>query len=123
VQRQHWDRHLCPTVEIDPARLEQQGLSLAQEAAQLAQFQRMALLAGTAGNQLAPKVSSHGSCWGLCKRISLTGDRSLQQARSLQPKASILFALGETNSTRKVQRGDSKFQAGLKLKPNDPEGL
>ncbi|MER3590021.1 MAG: cytochrome c biogenesis factor, partial [Mastigocladus sp. ERB_26_1] len=45
------------TLQLDAAKLEQQGLSLAQEAAQLAQFQQyeMAMPRARLASQLAPK--------------------------------------------------------------------
>jgi len=62
-----------------------------------------------------------GAC--ICKRMFNEAIAALQQARSLQPKeASILFALGEANSSKKSTTRRFK-KAGLKLKPNDPEGL
>ena len=53
----HAQAFITHTVQIDHAQLEKQGLSLAQEAAQLAQFQQVepALLRARVAAKLAPK--------------------------------------------------------------------
>lgn len=62
------------TPQLDATQLEQQGLSLAQEAAQLAQFQQfeMALPRARLATQLAPKSYQSWFLLGvyICKRIS-----------------------------------------------------
>jgi len=59
----YWEALVPHTVEIDPARLEQQGLSLAQEAAQLAQFQQYEIRARLAtGSQKFPVMVPVGAC-------------------------------------------------------------
>jgi len=110
------------TVEIDPARL-QQGLSLAQEAAQLAQFQHMKWPCHGHGWQ--PTGSKSFQSWFLlgaciCKRISLTRRSQLCNRRDrYNPKKPQFYSLWvKQTPARKVQRGDQNF-AGLKLKPND----
>jgi len=56
-----------------------------------------------------------GAC--IYKRISLTeAIAALQQARSLQPKASILFALGEANSSKKSTTRRFKISSWFKVK-------
>jgi len=118
------------TLQLDSKQLEQQGLSLAQEAAQLAQFQQyeLALPRAQLATELAPK--SYQS-WFLLGGLYLQGNKAaqaipaLEQAHSLAPKnGDILFALGSAE----FQQGNYKaavenLQSGLKLKPNDPEGL
>ncbi|MBV8885056.1 MAG: tetratricopeptide repeat protein, partial [Chroococcidiopsidaceae cyanobacterium CP_BM_RX_35] len=118
------------TLQLDSKQLEQQGLSLAQEAAQLAQFQQyeLALPRAQLATELAPK--SYQS-WFLLGGLYLQGNKAAQavpalsRAHSLAPKnGDILFALGSAE----FQQGNYKaavenLQSGLKLKPNDPEGL
>lgn len=118
------------TLQLDSAQLEQQGLSLAQEAAQLAQFQQyeLALPRARLATQLAPKSYQ---AWFLLGGLYLQTNNykesiaALQQARSLAPQnPSILFAMGSAH----FQQGNynaavQSLQAGLKLKPGDPEGL
>ena len=118
------------TLQLDSTQLEQQGLVLAQEAAQLAQFQQyeLALPRARLATQLAPK---NYQAWFLLGGLYLQTDKykesigALQQARSLAPQnPSILFAMGSAH----FQQGNysaaiQSLQAGLKLKPNDPEGL
>ena len=118
------------TLQLDSTQLEQQGLSLAQEAAQLAQFQQfeMALPRARLATQLAPK--SYQS-WFLLGGLYLQTNKlnesiaALQRARALEPKnASILFALGSAHfQQEKYDAAAQNIQAGLQLKPNDPEGL
>ena len=118
------------TLQINSAKLEQQGLSLAQEAAQLAQFQQfeLALPRARLATQLAPKTYQS---WFLLGGLYLQTNKfneaiaALQRARSLDPKnASILFTLGAANfQQEKYDAAVQHLQAGLKLKPNDPEGL
>jgi len=118
------------TLQLDTAKLEQQGLSLAQEAAQLAQFQQMdmALPRAKLASQLAPK---NDKVWFLLGGLYLqnkqfdTALAALNKAQSLNPKnADVQFALGSANfQQEKYQAAVEYYQAGLKLKPNDSEGL
>lgn len=118
------------TLQLNSAQLEQQGLSLAQEAAQLAQFQQfeLALPRARLATQLAPKTYQS---WFLLGGLYLQTNKfneaiaALQKARTLDPKnASILFTLGSANfQQEKYDAAVQNLQAGLKLKPNDPEGL
>ncbi|MFM2062770.1 MAG: hypothetical protein RLZZ507_2440 [Cyanobacteriota bacterium] len=118
------------TVQIDAAKLEQQGLSLAQQAAQLAQFQQIdsALPRARLATQLAPK---NDKVWLLLGGLHLQTKEfdaaiaALTKAQTLNPKnPDILFALGSANFQREnFQASAAHYQAGLKLKPNDPEGL
>ncbi|MBD0262076.1 MAG: cytochrome c biogenesis factor, partial [Tolypothrix sp. Co-bin9] len=78
------------TVQLDTAKLEQQGLSLAQEAAQLAQFKQteMALPRAKLATQLAPK---NDKVWFLLGGLYLqnkqvdTAISALNKAQSLNP--------------------------------------
>ncbi|MBE9036318.1 tetratricopeptide repeat protein [aff. Roholtiella sp. LEGE 12411] len=118
------------TLQLDAAKLEKQGLSLAQEAAQLAQFQQveLALPRARLATQLAPK---NDKVWLLLGGLQLQTKEfdgaiaALKKAQSLNPKnADILFALGSVNFQQKnYQAAVENYQAGLKLKPNDSEGL
>ncbi len=118
------------TLQLDAAKLEQQGLSLAQEAAQLAQFQQfeLALPRARLASQLAPK---NDKVWFLLGGLYLQnknvdgGIAALKKAESLNPKnGDIQFALGSAHfQQQKYQEAIGEFQAGLKLKPNDSDGL
>lgn len=118
------------TLQLDPTKLEKQGLSLAQEAAQLGQFQQfeLALPRARLASQLAPQ---NDKVWFLLGGLQLqTKDfdgaiAALKKAQSLNPKnPDVLFALGSANfQQQKYQAAISNYQAGLQLKPNDPDGL
>lgn len=118
------------TLQLDTAKLERQGLSLAQEAAQLAQFQQyeMAMPRARLASQLAPKSDKVwfllGGLYLQTKEID-SAIAALKKAQSLNPKnGDVLFALGSANfQQKKYQVAASYFQEGLKLKPNNPEGL
>jgi tetratricopeptide (TPR) repeat protein len=118
------------TLQLNSTQLEQQGLSLAQEAAQLAQFQQyeLALPRARLATQLAPKSYQ---AWFLLGGLYLQTDEidkgieALQQARSLNGnEATILFALGSARfQKQQYQEAIADIQAGLKIKPNVPEAL
>lgn len=118
------------TLQLDAAKLEKQGLSLAQEAASLGQFQQyeLALPRARLASQLAPK---NDKVWFLLGGLYLqTKDynnaiASLKKSQSLNPKnADVQFALGSVHfQQQKYQEAAGFYQAGLNLKPNDPEGL
>ncbi|HEY9884692.1 MAG TPA: tetratricopeptide repeat protein [Thermosynechococcaceae cyanobacterium] len=94
-------QHLVPhSVQLDPTKLERQGLNLAQEAAQLAQFQQyeLALPRARLATQLAPKSPE---VWSLLGGLYLqtneldNGITALKTAQTLDAKSSaVLFALG-----------------------------
>jgi tetratricopeptide (TPR) repeat protein len=120
------------TLQLDAAKLEQQGLGLAKEAAQLAQFQQyeLALPRARLASQLAPK---NDKVWFLLGGLYLSpqiqdvnkGISALQRAQSLNPKnGDVQFALGSAYfQQQKYQEAANYYQVGLKLKPNNPEGL
>jgi len=118
------------TVQLDPTKLEKQGLSLAQEAAQLSQFQQfeLALPRAQLASQLAPK---NDKVWFLLGGLHLQNKEfdqaiaALKKAQTLNPKnADVLFAIGSANfQQQKYQVAIANYQAGLKLKPNDPDAL
>lgn len=118
------------TLQLDATRLEQQGLTLAQEASQLAQFQQygLALQRAQLATQLVPKSPE---IWALLgglyiqeKRLD-EGITALNQAKSLNARNSaVLFALGSAY----FQKGNyltavNYLQDGLKIKPNVPGAL
>lgn len=129
-QRVNAQALLPHTVQLDAAKLEQQGLVLAQEAAQLAQFQQfdLAMPRARLATQLAPK---NDKVWFLLGGLYLQSKEldkaitSLQKAQSLNPKnGETYFALGSAYfQQEKYQSAVAQYQAGLKIKPNDPEGL
>ncbi len=118
------------TLQLDAAKLEQQGLGLAKEAAQLAQFQQfeLALPRARLASQLAPK---NDKVWFLLGGLYLQSKKlddsinALKKAQSLNPKnGDVQFALGSAYfQQQKYQVAASYYQQGLNLKPNDPEGL
>lgn len=118
------------TLQLDATRLEQQGLILAQEASQLAQFQQygLALQRAQLATQLVPKSPE---IWALVgglyiqeKRLD-EGITALNRAKSLNARNSaVLFALGSAY----FQKGNyltaiNYLQDGLKIKPNVPGAL
>lgn len=118
------------TMQLDSAQLEKQGLFLAQEAYQLAQFQQfeLALPRARLATQLAP---SNFKAWTILGGLYLQNNKyneslvALQKAQSLAPKEpSILFLIGSANFQQgNYNRAIESLQAGLQLKPNDPQGL
>jgi tetratricopeptide (TPR) repeat protein len=122
---------LVPHVlRLDPTKLEQQGLSLAQEAVQLAQFQQyeLALQRVRLATQLAPKSPE---VWSLLGGLYLqtneidNGITALQKAQSLDNKNSaVLFALGSAYRQKgKYSQAVEYIKAGLQIKPNVPGAL
>lgn len=118
------------TLRLDPTRLEQQGISLVQDASQLAQFQQydLALQRAKLATQLAPKSAE---VWALLGGLYLqtnevdNGIVALNKAEKLDGKNSaVLFALGSAYF-QKAEYGKSVeyLKAGLKLKPNVPGAL
>ncbi len=109
-------------VPLDFTRLEQQGLALIQEAAQLAQLQqyRQALARAEVAAQLAPRrapvLSLLGSLYLQTGQIP-QAIASLEQARRLEPNnAPVLFALG-TAYFRQGQytQAVTSLEAGLRI--------
>ena len=94
-------------MQVDNAQLEKQGLNLAQEAAQLAQFQQVetALLRAQLAAKLAPQ---NDKIWWLLGSLHLQNrdlDQaviSLNKAQTLNPKnPEVLFALGSAKFQKK----------------------
>lgn len=91
------------TLQLDQEELEMQGVRLAQQAAQLAQFQQyeLALARAQLATQLAPK-----------------------EERTWEILAGILFSLGSSNfQQQNYQDAVEHLKAGLKIKPNLPIAL
>ena len=118
------------TLQLDAEKLERQGLRLAQEAAQLGQFQQfeLALPRARLASQLAP---SNDRVWFLLGGLHLQAKdfdaaiAALQTAQSLNPQnPDILFALGSASfQQNNYQAAATYYQKGLQLKPDNPEGL
>ncbi len=120
------------TLRLDSTKLEQQGLGLAQESSQLAQFQQyeLALQRAKLATQLAPKSPE---VWSLLGGLYLQtndldqGITSLKKSQSLNGSAknsAVLFALGSAY----FQKGNyltavDYLKEGLKVKPNVPGAL
>lgn len=118
------------TIQLDPTKIERQGLSLAQEAAQLAQFQQyeLALPRARLATQLAPKSPE---VWSLLGGLYLQandidkGIVALKQAQTLDPKnAAVLFGLGSAYFQQgKYTTAIDYLKSGLTIKPNVPGAL
>jgi tetratricopeptide (TPR) repeat protein len=88
------------TLQLDQQELEIQGVRLAQQAAQLAQFQQydLALARARLATQLAPK-----------------------EQRTWEVLAGVLFSLGSTNFQQQNYEGAMEYlKAGLKIRPDLP---
>jgi tetratricopeptide (TPR) repeat protein len=118
------------TLSLNLTRLERQGIGLAQEASQLAQFQQyeLALQRARLATQLAPKSPE---VWSLLGGLALQtndidgGIVALKQAKALDGKNSaVLFALGSAYF-QKAQYATSVdyLKQGLAIKPNVPGAL
>jgi len=116
------------TIQLDPAKLEQQGLGLAQEAVQLAQLQQIELAIPRArlATQLVPR---NEKVWLLLGSLELqnkdfvNASAALKKSVDLNPKnPDAFFALGSSNfQQKKYQASISDYLTGLKLNPHDPE--
>jgi tetratricopeptide (TPR) repeat protein len=122
---------LVPHVlQLDNETLEQQGLNLAQEAAQLIQFQQpeLALSRAQLATQLAP---ANSQVWALLGSIYLQQENfnqgiiALQRSRALEPdNAAILFALGSAYLRENEYDTAVRYlQSGLEIDPNVPGAL
>lgn len=115
---------------LDYDLLAEQGLFLANEAQQLAEFQQygQALALAQLASQLAP---NDGQVLALLGGLYLQNDQVdkalplLDRARVLLPdNARILFALGSAYMQQEnPQRATSYLEQGLKLEPNNPSAL
>ncbi|HEY9846298.1 MAG TPA: tetratricopeptide repeat protein [Candidatus Caenarcaniphilales bacterium] len=122
---------LVPHVlQFDNEQLKQTGLALAQEAAQLAQFQQFepALSRARLATQFAPQAYETWAILGvLYSEVEQPGQgvAALERARALSPKsASVLFSLGTAYfQQNNYQAAIRVLQEGLALKPSTPEAL
>lgn len=123
-----YSQALVPYVpQIDEEQLEQQGLVLAQEAAQLAQFQQyeLALPKAELAAQLAPNNSA---VWLLLGRLYLQAEEldqtlaAFQQAEAIEPdNPAVLFDLGSIYfRLEEYQKSVEYLEAGLESSPNVP---
>lgn len=118
------------TVTLDFEELEQRGLELAQEAAQLAQFQQypLALQRAELATQLVP---GDYRLWALVADIHLRTQETeaaivaLQKARSIEPnEATLLFALGSAYFRQQdYDQAIESLESGLSLEPGVPGAL
>ncbi|MEB3360267.1 MAG: tetratricopeptide repeat protein [Synechococcales bacterium] len=119
---------LVPHVlQLDPEQLEQRGLLLAQEAAQLAQFQQyeLALSRAQLASQLAPSTPQ---VWLLLGRLQLQMENfeaslnALETARQLDPEdPAALFDLGTAHFRLEDYDQSIEFiRAGLDISPAVP---
>lgn len=112
-------------LQLDPARLERQGIGLAQEAAQLATFEQyeLAIPRAQLATQLAPK---NANVWSLLGGLYLQtneldrGIETLKKAQALDGKdTAVLFALGSAYFQKADYAASVRYlTAGLKIKPN-----
>ncbi len=120
------------TLRLEPTKLERQGMGLAQEASQLAQFQQyeLALQRAKLATQLAPKSPE---VWSLLGGLYLQtneldkGITSLKTSQSLSGSAknsAVLFALGSAYFQKaNYLTAVDYLKQGLKVKPNVPGAL
>ncbi len=116
---------LPATLQLNADQLEQDGLTLAEEAAQLARFEQyeLALQRAYLGTQLAPQKPQ---TWAVLGSLYLQiekwneGITALEQALNLDPNnAAILFALGAAHFQQEnYSEAIAQLQAGLKIKPD-----
>lgn len=120
------------TLEPNPEEMEQAGIEVAEEAIQLARFQRpeAALSRARLAVQLAPDLYQ---TWFILGGLYLQLDKvdpgieALQQSLAIAPddaKANIKFSLGSAYFQKKdYQAAIGELEAGLKLKPDSSPAL
>lgn len=120
------------TLPLDAEQLQADGLSLAQDAAQLAQFQQYdeALARAQLAVQLAPTNPQVLALLGsLYLQVSepqpAAAIAALEQAKQLEPdNALVHFALGSAYfSETEYLRAARSLEAGLRIEPNNPGAL
>ncbi len=117
-------------LQPDFGALQEQGLTLAQQAVQLSQFHQFnqALSRAQLATQLAPQVPQ---VWSLLGSLYLEannldqGVAALKHSLALQPKdAQVLFLLGSTYFEQKhYNQAAATLEAGLQLDPKSPGAL
>ncbi len=118
------------SLPLDHEELEEEGLALAQEAAQLAQFQQFgpALRRAQLAAQLAPNSAQ---VQGLLGSLYLQDQdyepaiAALERARRLEPtNATVLFALGTAQfGTKNYSQAASLLESGLRFEPDNAGAL
>ncbi|MEB3886177.1 tetratricopeptide repeat protein [Lyngbya sp. CCY1209] len=118
------------TLKLESEQLEQTGLGLIEEAAQLTRFQQyqLALPRAELATQLAP---DNYQTWALLGSLYVQTERveegieALQKARALEPdNPGILFVLGEAYFRRgEYQKSVDEIEKGLQLQPDVPGAL
>lgn len=125
AQRPALSQALLPyTLPLDQEQLEQAGLELASDAAQLAQFQqvRAALSRAQLATQLLP---DNANAWGLLGSLYLQANEiedataALERAKILDPdNAPVLFALGTVYFRQEEYlKAANSLESGLALEP------
>ncbi|HEY9877380.1 MAG TPA: tetratricopeptide repeat protein [Leptolyngbyaceae cyanobacterium] len=115
---------------LDYTRLEEQGLILAQEAVQLAQFQQYgpALERAQLASQMAP---GNAQVWSLLGTLYLQFEEvdqaipALEKAKSLEPnEAGVLFSLGSAYFKKgEYLQAASFIEQGLAIEPSNAGAL
>lgn len=118
------------TPSLDPARLDEIGELLIEEASQWARFQQFdqALPRARLATQLQP---ANAEAWAILGSLYLQADEvdasltALEKARTLAPEnAKILFALGSAYfQAKNYDRAITELQAGLQIEPDTPGAL
>ncbi|MFP4132981.1 MAG: tetratricopeptide repeat protein [Halothece sp.] len=118
------------TLEPNFENLEQQGIRLAQDAAQLVRFQQYeaALARAKVATQLAPEVYEPWFILGSLQARNENTDRAivaLEKAHEIAPtEARVLFTLGSAYFRQgDYQQAVEELEAGLDIEPNAPEAL
>ncbi len=118
------------TLQLNPEQLEQTGLGLIEEAAQLTRFQQyqLALPRAELATQLAPNSYQTwallGSLYIQVERVE-EGIAALEQAQRLEPEnAPVRFVLGEAFFRKgEYQKAVEQIEAGLKVRSDVPGAL
>lgn len=126
-----WGQAILPhTLQLEGDELEEEGIKLARQAEQLAQFQQYAPALPRA--QLAVQLLPEDiRAWFLLGRLYLQtndverGIASLEKARSLEPKNElVLFTLGSAHFQKEdYEKAAYYLQEGLKIKPDQVAAL
>ena len=118
------------TLEPNLENLEQQGVRLAQDAAQLVRFQQYdaALARAKVATQLAPEIYQP---WFILGSLQVRNENfeeaiiSLEKAHEIAPsEAQVLFTLGSAYFRQgDYQQAVEELEAGLDIQPKAPEAL
>lgn len=118
------------TLEPNFENLEEQGLALAQDAAQLVRFQQYeaALARAKVATQLAPEAYQTWFIWGSLEARNENLEQALmalKKAHALAPEEpQVLFTLGSAYFQQgNYEQAIQALKAGLDLEPDSPEAL